>query len=56
MKGGAPLGIGGIWENWKQPASGESIRTFAIITTDANEFVGQIHDRAPIVSPADYTR
>ena len=39
MKDGAPFGIAGIWENWKEPASGEWIRTFAIIciTTDANE-------------------
>jgi putative SOS response-associated peptidase YedK len=33
MKDGAPFGIAGIWENWKEPASGEWIRTFAIITT-----------------------
>jgi putative SOS response-associated peptidase YedK len=28
MKDGAPFGIAGIWENWKEPASGEWIRTF----------------------------
>jgi hypothetical protein len=39
MKDGAPFGIAGIWENWKEPGSGEWIRTFAIITTDANELV-----------------
>jgi putative SOS response-associated peptidase YedK len=32
MKDGAPFGIAGIWENWKEPASGQWIRTFAIIT------------------------
>jgi putative SOS response-associated peptidase YedK len=37
MKDGAPFGLAGIWENWREPASGEWIRTFAIITTDANE-------------------
>ena len=36
MKDGVPFGIAGIWENWKEPALGEWIRTFAIITTDAN--------------------
>jgi putative SOS response-associated peptidase YedK len=41
MKDGAPFGIAGIWENWKEPASGEWIRTFAIITTDANELVAE---------------
>ena len=57
MTDGAPFGIAAVWENWKQPASGEWIRTFAIITTDANELVAQIHDRMPaILPPANYTR
>jgi putative SOS response-associated peptidase YedK len=40
MKDGSPFGIGGLWENWKEPASGEWLRTFAVITTDANGLVG----------------
>jgi putative SOS response-associated peptidase YedK len=57
MRDGAPFGIAGIWENWKEPASGEWIRTFAIITTDANELVVDIHDRMPVIlSPNDYAR
>ena len=36
-----------MWENWKQPG-GEWIRTFAVITTDANELVADIHDRMPV--------
>jgi putative SOS response-associated peptidase YedK len=47
MKDGSPFGIAGIWENWTEPSSGEWIRTFAIITTDANELVAEIHDRIP---------
>ena len=27
----------GIWENWKQPAPGQWMRTLSIVTTDANE-------------------
>ena len=27
MKDGYPFGIGGLWENWKEPISGEWIRT-----------------------------
>ena len=53
MKDGAPFGIAGIWENWKEPASGEWIRTFAIITTDANELVAEIHDRMPVILPRE---
>src|SRR6476620_6438593 len=57
MKDGYPFGLGGIWENWKDPASGEWVRTFAIITTDANDLVAEIHDRMPLIlAPADYGR
>ena len=57
MKDGAPFGIAGICENWKEPASGEWIRTFAIITTDSNELVADIHDRMPVIlARADYAR
>ena len=57
MKDGASFGLAGIWENWKEPAWGESVRTFAIITTDANELVADIHDRMPVIlAPADYAR
>jgi putative SOS response-associated peptidase YedK len=57
MKDGAPFGLAGIWENWKEPASGDWIRTFAIITTDANELVADFHDRMPVIlAPADYAR
>src|SRR5207237_9772488 len=54
---GSPFGIAGIWENWRDPASGEWFRTFAIITTDANELVAEIHDRMPVIlPPSDYAR
>jgi putative SOS response-associated peptidase YedK len=57
MKDGSPFAIGGLWENWKDPTSGEWVRTFAIITTDANELVAEIHDRMPLIlAPADYVR
>ena len=54
---GKPFGIGGLWENWKDPGSGEWIRIFAVITTDANELVAEIHDRMPLIlSPGDCAR
>jgi putative SOS response-associated peptidase YedK len=55
MKDGSPFGIAGLWENWQGPQSGEWIRTFAIITTDANDLVAAIHNRMPVIlSPSDY--
>jgi putative SOS response-associated peptidase YedK len=57
MKDGQPFGIGGLWENWKDPTLGEWVRTFVVITTDANELVAQIHDRMPLIlAPSDYNR
>jgi hypothetical protein len=53
MKDGTPFGIGGIWENWKDP----TIRAFAVITTDANALVAEIHDRMPLIlAPDGYGR
>jgi putative SOS response-associated peptidase YedK len=46
-----------VWENWKDPTSGEWLRTFAIITTDANEPIAEIHSRMPLIlTPGDYVR
>ena len=57
MKHDLPFGIAGIWENWKDPASGEWIRTFAVLTVPANDLVAQIHDRMPaILKPENYDR
>jgi len=57
MKDGSPFGIAGIWENWKHPGTRAWIRTFAIITTEANERVAEIHNRMPaILAPSDYAR
>ncbi|MBK8025597.1 MAG: SOS response-associated peptidase [Chloroflexi bacterium] len=45
----------GLWEVWKDPATGELVKTYAIITTDANDFMQSIHHRMPvIVPPVDY--
>jgi putative SOS response-associated peptidase YedK len=45
------------YRNWKEPASGAWIRTFAVITTNANELVAEIPDRMPLIlAPDDYTR
>jgi putative SOS response-associated peptidase YedK len=57
MKDGAPFGLAGLWENWKDPASGDWVRTFCIVTTRANALVRPIHHRMPaILAPAAYAR
>jgi hypothetical protein len=57
MADGEAFTLAGLWENWKDPDSGEWVRTFTIITTDANELVAQLHDRMPVViAPEDRER
>jgi putative SOS response-associated peptidase YedK len=57
MKDGQPFGLAGLWENWRDPETGEWVRTFAIITVAANALVRRIHDRMPaILHAANYGR
>jgi putative SOS response-associated peptidase YedK len=57
MKDSSQFGLAGLWENWRNPNTGEWERTFAIITVPSNELVGQIHDRMPaILEPVSYDR
>jgi putative SOS response-associated peptidase YedK len=43
----------GLYESWRDPASQSWLRTFTILTTDANETVAPVHDRMPVVLPRD---
>src|SRR4051812_18623900 len=54
---GSGFGLAGLWENWKDPSTNEWTRTFAVLTTNANELVADIHDRMPVIlRPEDYDR
>ncbi len=48
---GAPLAFAGIWESW-QPPEGETLRSFAILTTAANATMRQLHERMPVILEA----
>jgi putative SOS response-associated peptidase YedK len=43
LKNAAPFSFAGLWEQWKDPDSGEWLRTCTIITGEPNEPVAQIH-------------
>ena len=40
--------MAGIWGSWTS-AHGETIRSCAIVTTVANSFMAEIHDRMPVM-------
>jgi len=45
-----PFAMAGIWDEWKNPVNGESVFSFAIITTVANELMQKIpHHRSPVI-------
>lgn len=46
------MAIAGIWEYWLHP-SGSEILSVALITRPADAVVGEIHDRMPLVLPAN---
>jgi putative SOS response-associated peptidase YedK len=43
-----PMTLAGLWDTWISPA-GETIKSFAIITTRANALLAPLHDRMPVV-------
>lgn len=44
---GKPFALAGLWSNWYD--KGEPRRSFAVITTHANEFMKPIHNAMPVV-------
>lgn len=48
MKDESLFAFAGIWDYWRQP-TGETLHSFAIITTEANQLMAPIHDRMPVI-------
>lgn len=43
--------MAGLWETWSE--NGTEFQSFTIITTDANEVVGELHNRMPLILKSD---
>lgn len=48
---GRPIALAGLWAGWKDPDTGEVVRSFTIVTTSPNDLMRPIHDRMPVVIP-----
>ena len=52
-KSGRPFAFAGLWESWD--GDGSEIHSCTILTTDANDLVGEVHHRMPVIlPPGDY--
>lgn len=48
-KDGRPLTFAGLYDTWQDDKTGEKVQSCTIIVTSANMFMGEIHDRMPVI-------
>jgi putative SOS response-associated peptidase YedK len=46
---GEPITFAGLWDEWKDRATGETLRSCTMIITEPNDFVAEVHDRMPVI-------
>jgi putative SOS response-associated peptidase YedK len=47
---GSPiLTIAGLWDRWRNRETGHTLQSCAMIITNANDFVAEVHDRMPVM-------
>ncbi len=52
---GQPVTIAGLWDQWHERPLGAIIKSCAMVVTDANQFVADVHDRMPVIlEPNDF--
>ena len=49
---GTPFAFAALWENWRDPATGDPLQSCTLITTQAPRAIAHIHDRMPLIIPA----
>ncbi len=57
LSNGGMMAFAGLWDAWKDPANGQWLQSYTIITTEANELMATVHDRMPVIlHPGDFNR
>jgi putative SOS response-associated peptidase YedK len=51
LKSGKPMLFAGLWETWDSKSDKGIIESCTICTIDANDWMGELHDRMPVILP-----
>ena len=43
------MSVAGVWEHWQPDDNTEPVHSFSIVTTRANTFIADIHNRMPVI-------
>lgn len=49
---GQVMTIAALWSDWKNKETGENLKSCAMVITEPNKFVGEVHDRMPVILEA----
>ncbi len=55
-RSGGPLWMAGVWDDWTDPVSADTLLSCTIIVGEANRFVQPLHDRMPVLLDASMVR
>jgi putative SOS response-associated peptidase YedK len=47
--GSPALTVAGLWDEWKNPETGQPLKSCTMLITEPNEFVAEVHDRMPVL-------
>ena len=50
---GQVISFAGLWDEWKDRATGETLKSCTMIITEPNAMVAEVHDRMPVVLEPD---
>lgn len=53
LASGEPFAFAGLWEHWVSKETGEVIESGTLLTTEANDFMQQLHHRMPVIVEPD---
>ena len=51
--GSPALTIAGLWDEWRDKANGEALKSCAMIICEPNDFVAEVQDRMPVLLSAN---